>query len=48
MNKENKMKQLLHHLKEIAEINSGGDWDFTVHQAEWKYIEKTITEVLGE
>tara|TARA_Y100001973_G_C5207872_1_gene342960 strand:+ start:6045 stop:6386 length:342 start_codon:yes stop_codon:yes gene_type:complete len=32
------MKDLLKQIKEIAEINSGGDWDFPVHQAEWQYI----------
>ena len=48
MNKESKMKQLLQHLKEVAEINSIGDWDFTVHQAEWRYIKDSITEVLEE
>jgi len=32
------MKDLLQQIKEIAEINSGGDWDSPVHQAEWQYI----------
>ena len=32
------MKDLLQQIKEIAEINSGGPWDYTVHQAEWQYI----------
>ena len=32
------MKDLLQQIKEIAEINRGGDWDAITHQAEWQYI----------
>ena len=32
------MKDLLQQIKEIAKINSGGDWDSSTHQAEWRYI----------
>lgn len=38
------MKDLLKQIKEIAEINSGGDWDSPVHQAEWQYIVDLITK----
>jgi len=48
MDKEKKMKQLLQHLKEVAEINSNGDWGCTVHQAEWRYIKDSIAKILEE
>mgnify|MGYP003136188127 CR=1 FL=1 len=48
MNNENKLKELLKHLIEVAEINSGGTWSYTVHQAEWNYIKQTITKALKE
>ena len=42
------MKDLLKKIKEIAEINSGGDWDFPVHQAEWRYIADLIKKHMEE
>ncbi len=42
------MKDLLKQIKEIAEINSGGDWDFPVHQAEWQYIVDLIKKSMED
>ena len=42
------MKDLFKQIKEIAEINSGGDWDSSVHQAEWQYIVDLITKSMED
>ncbi len=48
MNNEKKLKELLKHILEVSEVNSGGAWDYKVHQAEWTYIKQTITKALKE
>ena len=50
MNKEQKFKQIILEILQIAEVNMDVDWDFaeTTPEKEWEYITDFITEALEE